>query len=404
MKNTRRNIFFVLVGVCVGAGLMYKWQTVYRMSGIIDQTVEQQSMETIHAIQRALQAGYYDKDKLSATGMREGSIKWFVEALHDPYTEYLPIEQNNKLVETLKGEDRFEGIGAAVQKKDDAVQIQEVYKGTPAALAGLRPLDMVLEINGEKTATLSLTEAVAKIRGPRDTVVTLTVYRASEKDATKRVFPVQVTRKTVDIPSVSSEVLDAGSKKIGIIEISIIGEETETLLKKEIAALSGAGLAGIVLDLRGNGGGFLPKAVEIASHFIPAWQNVVTAKYTLFPDETYLSKWYGDFESLPIVVLVDGLTASAGEIIAGALQQQRKALLVGTKTYGKWSIQTVADISSGSALKYTIGKRYLPDDTNIDHVGITPDVVVEIDRAAYEKDQTDSQKLRAIEELTKRLP
>lgn len=405
MKDTGRNVIILLLGALLGAALMYRRNAVYHASGIVNPTAEKAGLETIHNIQRTLQAWYYDKEKLSVTGMWEGSIKGFVNSLQDPYTEYLPAEKNTDFNQALKWEDSFEGIGAAVQKKDDGIQIQEIYKGTPSAIAWLQPLDLVLEINGEKTADLSLADAVAKIRGPKDTIVKLLIYREREKDSTKRVFTVEVTRKKVDIPSVKSEVVNAwGGKNIGIIDISIIGEETEALLKQEIRSLAASGnVAGIILDLRGNGGGFLPKAVEIASHFIPLGKKVVTAKYTLFPDETYMSKGYGDFEKLPIVVLVDGLTASAGEIIAWALQQTRGAVLVGSQTFGKWSIQTVATVGSGSALKYTIGKRYLPDDTNINHVGIAPDVSVLFDKDAYIKDQIDAQKDRAILEMKKLL-
>ena len=333
--------------------------------------------------------------------MREGSIQWFVDALKDPYTEYLPAEKNTSFTTALKWEESFEGIGAALQKKDEGAVIQEVYKWTPAALAGLRPLDMIVEVSGAKTAGMDLQEIVSKIRGPKDTTVVLTIYRASEKEWSKKIFTVEVTRKKVDIPSVSSEIIPVPwtDKNIGLIAISIIGEETEVLLQKEIAALSWKNIAGVVLDLRWNGGGFLPKSVEIASHFIPKGKKIVTAKYTLFPSETYLSKWYGDFVSVPLVVLIDGLTASAWEIIAGALQQDRWAILVGTKTFGKWSIQTVGDVWSGTSLKYTIGKRYLPDDTNIDHEGITPDVEVIFDKDAYQKNARDVQEEKAIEIL-----
>jgi carboxyl-terminal processing protease len=398
--KTIKPIAYILIGVVLGMGVMswiHPLQSVDRTS----QNIEKESLATMHSISTLLREWYYDKDKISASGMREGSIQWFVNALKDPYTEYFPAEKNTSFTSALKGEESFEWIGAALQKKDEGAIIQEVYKWTPAAIAGLRPLDMIVEVSGAKTAGMDLQEIVSKIRGPKDTTVKLTIFRGSEKELSKKIFTVEVTRKKVDIPSVSSELIPLTwtQKNLWLISISIVGEETEALLEKEIASLSWKNIAGVVLDLRGNGGWFLPKSVEIASHFIPKGKKVVTAKYSLFPSETYISKWYGEFETVPLVVLVDGLTASAGEIIAGALQQDRGATLVGTKTFGKWSIQTVGDVGSGTSLKYTIGKRYLPDDTNIDHEGIKPDIEVLFDKDAYQKNARDVQEEKAIEIL-----
>lgn len=368
-------------------------------------TTQEESIASIESIYNVLTESYYDKDKLSLTGMWAGSIKGFVDALQDPYTEYFTTEQNTDFMDALKWEDEFEWIGAAVAKKDEWVQIQEIFKWTPAALAWLLPLDIVIEIDWEKTQNMTLTEAVKKIRWPKGSTVKLMIYRASEKTLEKRVFTVEVTRNAVQIPSVSSDIITLPNtdKKIWLIAISIIGEETETLLKKEIQTLRDVNVQWIVLDLRWNGGGYLPKAVEIASHFVKKDQIVVTAKYSKHPSETYTSKWYGDFENIPVVVLIDGLTASAWEVIAWALKQQNQATLVWVKTFGKWSIQTIAEIGSGTALKYTIGKRYLPDDTNIDHEWIKPDVEVIFDREAYAKNAIDNQKQKALDLLKEKL-
>lgn len=404
--NTISKLTWLLLGF-VGWSLVMR--TIYTHN-IIPQTpqnldTEKASIQAMQSIYDILSEWYYDKEKLSFTGMRAGSIKWFVDAIQDPYTEYFTTEQNTDFMGALKWEEEFEGIGAAVAKKDEWVQIQEVFKGTPAAIAWLIPLDIVLEIDWEKTQNMTLTDAVKKIRGPKWSTVKLMVYRASEKDANKRVFTLEVTRNAVQIPSVSSEIipLDSTDKKIWLISISIIGEETESLLQKEIATLVSANVQWIVLDLRWNGGGYLPKSVEIASHFIPKDKAVVTAKYSKHPTEKYMSKWYGQFENIPIVVLIDGLTASAWEVIAWALQQQRQATLVWVKTFGKWSIQTIADIGSGTALKYTIWKRYLPDDTNIDHEWIKPDIEVIFDREAYAKTALDNQKEKAIQVLKEKI-
>jgi len=348
-----------------------------------------------------LKTGYYDTDKISLTGMWEWSIKWFVTSLQDPYTEYFDTKENQDFSSELKGTDEFEWIWAAVQKKDTSIQIQEVYKDTPAARAWLRPLDLILEINGEKTTNMTTTQAVQKIRGAHDTKVKLTIYRATAQD--KKLFVVEVMREKVSIPTVTSDIITITWSKetIGYLSIGIIGEQTDALVSKALDDFTAHKVSWIILDLRWNGGGYLPVSVDVASHFLSGGLSVVTAKYRTMPSEQYQSMNTGNLMSQPLVVLVDGLTASAGEIIAWALQQDRKALLVWDTTYGKGSIQTVVELTSGSALKYTVWKRYLPDDTNIDHVGIKPDVVSLFDKDLYEKQHLDSQKEQAFLEMKK---
>jgi len=235
-------------------------------------------------------------------------------------------------------------------------------------------------------------DAVKLIRGPQGTTVTLTVMRPSEKDAAKKIFNVTVTRAAVNIPSVSSKVIIDGKKTLGYIQISIIGQDTETALEKEIIDLQKQHLDGIILDLRGNGGGFLDIGVQVASHFIPTGKTVVTSRYRLSGDnQVYTATGSGEFVGMPTVVLVDGLTASAGEIIAAALSEDDGAKIVGTQTFGKGSIQTVAPRGAGEAIKYTIGKWFTPNNENVDTTGIKPDVVIPFDTGAYTKSAVDNQ-------------
>ena len=155
----------------------------------------------------------------------------------------------------------------------------------------------------------------------------------------------------------------------------------------------------VMLDLRWNGGGYLPIAVDVVSFFLPSNELVTTARYGALPDEVYRSKGYGDLEWKPLLVLIDGLSASASEIIAGALKQRGGATLVGTQTFGKGSIQTIATIDDGSSLKYTIGKWYLPDDSNVDKIGLTPDIEVEFDVEGYLSWEVDNQLEQGKEEM-----
>lgn len=337
-----------------------------------------------------LEESYYEQDKLNTGTMLENAIKAYVDSINDPYTVYLDNEANAWLQEELKGEGELEGIGAVVTKKEYYVLIEEVLKQSPAAQAGLMPLDRVVAINGENLKDLDIDQAVEKIRGPKGTSVTLTIERINKNDE-KTLLEITVVRDKISIPSVTTEIMTINNKKVAYINISIIGEETEKILKREIPWLKDAGVQWIILDLRGNGGWFLPISVQIASHFIPKDKAIVTAKYKTFPDENYFSFGYNDFNGLPIVVLIDGYTASAGEIIALALKEQIGAVLIWTTTFGKWSIQTLHDFNDGDSLKYTIGKRYSPNNINIDEVGITPDVVVEFDADVYQDTRVDNQ-------------
>ena len=351
-----------------------------------------QRFDTIYQI---LKESYYDQDKLNTGVMLESAVKAFVDGMWDPYTVYMDSKENSWFHQELKGETDFEWIGAVVSKKEYYVMIEEVLKWSPAYLAGLLPLDRIVMIGSWATKDLDVNQAVEKIRWPKGTTVKLTIERV-KKDGSKTIVEKTVTRDKLSVPSVTSQIF-TGQKKIGYINISIIGEETENLMKTTVTEMKKAKVQWIILDLRGNGGGLLPIANEIVSHFLPKNKLVTTAKYKIFQDEEYLSRWYNDLTGLPVIVLVDGMTASAGEIIAMALQEQMWAKLVGTQTFGKWSIQTMDEFTDGASLKYTIGRRYSPTGKNIDKIWVTPDVLIEFDVDLYTKDRTDNQLEKAKE-------
>ena len=357
---------------------------------------EQVMFEKYHLVDNILQKEYFDKDHIDQKKMYESAVKGYVDALGDPYTLYLTSEENEVFEEEMQGGQHFAGIGAIVTKKKDGVMIEEVLKDLPAYKAWLKPLDIVISIDGEETKDLSINEAVKKIRGEKWTVVKLTIYRESEW----RVFDVDVTRDIVDVPSVKWEIFDVSWKKVLYIEISIIGEDTVKVFKNIIDQYRGK-FDALILDLRWNGGWYLPTAVDLVSYFLPKNELITTARYTVLEDEIYRSKGYGDLVWIPIAVLVDGLSASASEIIASALDEKDNALLIGTKTFGKGSIQTLAEFGDGSSLKYTIGKRYTPSDKNVDKEGLIPDIEVPFDFTWYVENKVDNQLERAKEEVVK---
>lgn len=353
------------------------------------------SFQRFDAIYQLLQSSYYDQDKLNTWTMLDYAIKAFVDGIGDPYTVYMDSVQLSWFQEELKGQTDFEWIGAVVSKKEYYVMIEEILKWSPAFQAWLMPLDRIVMVDSWSVKDLDVNQAVAKIRWPKWTKVTLIIERI-KKGGGKEMLEKTVIRDKLSVPSVTSQIF-TGQKKIGYINISIIGEETENLLQDVVADLKKQSVQGIILDLRGNGWWLLPIASEVASHFLPKDVLIATAKYKIYEDEKYLSRWYNDFGDIPMVVLIDGMTASAGEIIAMALQEQGWATLLGTQTFGKWSIQTMDDLTEGASLKYTIGKWYSPKGENVDGSWITPDVLLEFDVESYMSGRIDNQLSKAKE-------
>ncbi len=355
--------------------------------------------ERFDTVYSVLESSYYNIDKLNTWKMLSSALKAYVNAIDDPYTIYMDSEQNSWFQEELKGSSDFEGIGAVISKKDYYIQIDEIIKWSPAFNAWLRMLDRVVMINSWFTKSIDANEAVSQIRWPKWTKVKLTIERIS-KDGKKDILEKEITRDKLVIPSVNGKIIDwANKKSIWYINISIIGEETENLLKKTLNDFKSQQIQWIIIDLRWNWGGLLPVAVQISSHFIPKGKLVVSTKYTTFEDEKLLSEWYTDYQNLPMVVLVDGLTASAWEIIALALREDIGAQLVGTQTFGKWSIQTIDEFSDGASLKYTVGKRYTPNWENIDITWAAPDVLIDFDSSKYLSGAIDNQLEKAKQVL-----
>lgn len=357
-----------------------------------------QTYQRFEDVLYTLQTLYYEQEKINTWKMLENALKAYVDAIEDPYTVYLDSETNSGFQEDLKWEANFEWIGAIISKKDYYVLIEEVIKDSPAFKSWLLPLDRIVIINENPTKELSINEAVKQIRWPKWSTISLRIERIN-KDETKEVLEKNVVRDTISVPSVSSEVI-TWTKNIWYLEISVIWEETENLLKKELLKFKNNDIESIIIDLRWNWWWLLPIAVEIASHFVPINKLIVSSKYKQLWEEEYYSKWYDVFQK-PIVVLIDWYTASAWEIIALALQEQINAKIIWTQSFGKWSIQTMEDFDDWASLKYTIWKRYSPSGKNIDKIGITPDILIEFDIDKYKEQKIDNQLEKAKEILLK---
>ena len=340
-------------------------------------------------VDNILKKQYYDYENIDHDVMTQNALKAYVDWIGDPYTVYMDAEENSWFIEDLEWQSDFEWIGAVVSKKDYYILIEEIIKDAPAYKAWLKPLDRIVKIDDEYVQDETLNESVNRMRWPKWTRVNIAVERVNWD--TSEIIEFSVVRDTIDVPSLTTKILNIDGKNIWYIEISMVWEETENIFKKQIPELVAANLSWIIVDLRWNGWWLMNIAVQIASHFIPKWRIIVKSKYEWFTDEIYDSKWYGEFEWLKTVVLVDWLTASAWEIIALALQEQANATIVGTTTFGKWTIQTLHDFKNGDSLKYTIWKWFPPSDISIDQIWIRPDIVVDFDYTWYVNDDIDNQ-------------
>lgn len=342
--------------------------------------------ELIDAI---LQDDYYYPENINSGTMIQDAVKAYVDAIDDPYTVYMDAEENSWFMNELEWEDHFEWIWAVVSKKDYYVLIEEVIKNAPAYKAWIKPLDRIIKIDDDYIQDWTLDEAVKKMRWPAWSIVIITLERDNWEDV--EILKIEITRETVDIPSVTSKIFDIWWKKIWYVEISTIWEETEKIFKRTIKEMLSEWIWWVILDLRWNWWWYLDVWVDIASHFIPRWQLVVSAKYRWYTDTNYYSEWYWELEWMKTVVLVDWLTASAGEIIALALQEQVWAILLWTTTFWKWSIQTILPFNDWDSIKYTVWARYPPSEISINEIWAAPDIVVEFDADAYINDDIDNQ-------------
>ncbi len=359
-----------------------------------------------------LEQSYYDKRAFDSQKILEGAITGLVSSFDDPYTVYLPRRINNEFKQGLAGQ--FEGIGAELGIRDDKqIIIVAPLDGSPAKKAGLKPQDAILKVDGELTSGWSVTKAVENIRGKKGTKVTLTILR--EKEEKPR--DVDVVRDTITVKSVSawtkkiseidgikkSAVLaNEGEKKIAYIRLSQFGDLTNqewTQAIKGIASIKNdQSLSGIVFDLRNNPGGYLSDAVFIASEFLPNGTTVVLQEDSSGARNKLTVEREGTLQNIPLVVLINKGSASASEIVAGALSDHKRATLIGEISFGKGTIQKAEELAGGAGLHITVAKWLTPNGTFVHKKGITPDVVVASDE---NESDNDVQLAKAIEYLLK---
>jgi len=314
---------------------------------------------------------YHPEHQPDPQNMTYGAIKGALASLGDPYTNFTEPAYADIFDEDMGG--NFEGIGATVNMREGQVIIVRPLPGSPAEEAGLLPADIILEVDGTSIEGMNLLDAIALIRGPEGTTVLLTIQRSSETDAEAEIFEVEIVRKKLELPTVEGRMLDDGIAYIRLYEFN---SPSASRMKDTLEELLEQDPQGLIFDLRNNPGGYLQSAVSIASQFIDEGV-VLYERGRDGTDHEYSVRGKGIATSIPLVVLVNGGSASASEIVAGAIQDHNRGILIGQQTFGKGSVQTSHRLSDKSSLHVTIARWYTPNNEQIDMKGLTPDVVVE---------------------------
>lgn len=316
-----------------------------------------------------LDSRYVDGSKvLDSQNFIYGSIKGLVDSLGDPYTVFMTPEETKEFEENLNSQ--LQGIGAELSVQDGMLVVISPLKDSPAEKAGLKPGDIIFEIDGKTTSEMTLFDAIMKIRGEKGTDVTLTIIRGELDEP----FEVTITRDDINVESVTSERLEGN---IAYISINQFSDNTAEEFEKAVNDILLNTPKGVILDLRYNGGGYLDISVDIVSEFIEGKKPVVSIK-TKDGNEDQIFDTTGNarIAKAPLVVLVNDGSASASEIVAGAIQDSKRGIIMGEQTFGKGSVQEVEFLQDGSSLRMTIAKWLTPSGRSISEVGITPDRIV----------------------------
>lgn len=398
LKQIRKTIIIItLMLLAGGAGWWLRGVKVHDSKFIIRNSVPAKrgvDLALFWDVWHRLEEHFYDRAALDKQRMVYGAIKGLAQSLGDPYTVFLEPSENKQAKEDLNGS--FGGVGIQLGYKDKRLAVIAPLKNTPAEKAGVKAGDLILRIIDQKkevdqeTTGISLPEAVNLIRGPIGQPVTLTLLSEGETEPRE----VEIIRGTIIIPSAEVEFLDTAVGKVAHLKLMRFGERTEIEWQKAVSEIRGQSLElrGIILDVRNNPGGFLDSAVDIAAEFLS--QGLVVRQEGKTSRDYNVNR-QGKLLHLPVVVLVNGGSASASEILAGALRDRGRAKIVGEPTFGKGTVQEAQDLIGGAGLHITTARWLLPSGKWIGQEGIDPDFVVKLDEAR----EGDEQLEKAIEVL-----
>lgn len=321
---------------------------------------------TVNQLYQSLRSNY--DGKLTEAQLLDGMKHGLAAAANDPYTVYFTPKESKSFQDGLNN--TFSGVGAELgQDAQHNLQVISPIDGMPAQKAGLKAQDLIATINGKSTAGMSVDQAVNLIRGKAGTKVTLSIIRGTQQ------FDLTITRQDIQIPSVTYKTLD---NNLGYIQISTFADDTPSLIVKATTALKKDNVRGVILDLRDNPGGEVDSAVAVSSQWLPGNQLIMQEKRGSQVVESYQSTGEATLQGVPTVVLVNGGSASASEITAAALHDNKQAYIIGEKSYGKGVVQQLINFGDGSQLKVTVASWYRPNGKNINHRGITPDQIVKL--------------------------
>lgn len=393
----------LIIGVSVYAGNRL---TAFGILPITSVSAVQSSLEKVNDTKnfkkvlevREMLYRWYDGE-IDDSKLAEGAIKGMVSSLGDQYTYYMNGKEFSDFKEKSQG--NYMGIGIQVAFKDGKIVVISPIQGGPAEKAGIKTGDIILKVNGEQVSGNELDKAVSMMKGATKENIKLTLYREGKGE-----FDVDVMRDTIKTVNVKSEMINGD---IGYIEVLAFDEGTAKDFETQLKALEEKGMKGLILDLRGNPGGFMKECVDLVSNFVPKDKVIVSTIDKYGNKEESVSKG-GIAQGMPLVVLIDGGTASASEIVAGAIRDYDLGTLVGTTSFGKGIVQVVLDKigqeKDGTALKVTISKYYTPNGENIHKKGIGPDVTVEYPKELKEKTysrSTDPQFEKALEIIQEKI-
>lgn len=339
----------------------------------------------------------YDEDQIY-----EGSLKGMFANLGDPYTSYYTPDEFKKLMESLNG--RYSGIGLSVQaSKEGYIKAVSVFDNSPAKEAGIEPGDYITKVNGKAYGASQLEEAVAEIKGEPGTEVTLTILRTEEGKTDSKEFDIKVSRADVSVDTIDDDILEIRDKKIGYIHIKAFDDITWQDFSDSYSKLMAQDIDGLVLDVRNNPGGALDVVINIADNFLDEGVIVTTKDKN---GKEVVEKSDASASDIPMVIIQNENSASASEILAGAMKDRGRAKVIGTQSFGKGVVQKIFNLENGAGAKITISEYFTPNGTQINKVGVTPDIEVssEEDLDLSKMDfKNDKQFVTALNELLKEL-
>ncbi|OGK12493.1 hypothetical protein A2859_03185 [Candidatus Roizmanbacteria bacterium RIFCSPHIGHO2_01_FULL_37_16b] len=346
-----------------------------------------------------LERKFIDKSKIDKQKMYFGAIKGMVSALEDPYTFFLTPEENKESRDDLAG--KFEGIGAQLGLQDNRITVVAPLKNSPAQKSGIKAGDFINEVDDKSTKGWTLPQAVSKIRGTRGTKVKLTLERSSKE------FEVVIVREQIKVESVEISYEKRKNQSVAIIKLNQFGDNTNDEWDKTAEEIAEKWqrdeIKGLIIDLRDNPGGYLDGSVYVASEFLPKGKLVVKQTSTTQDEKSYQVKREGKLLDIPLVVIINKGSASASEILAGALRDYKRARLIGEKSFGKGSVQEATNLKGGAGIHITVAKWILPKGDWINSKGIEPDIKVEnkLKEGTTLTRENDQQLEKAIKQLIK---